>query len=126
PAGRAAAHVVHLRDRDDLYRGHFAVGGRHRHHEHHAGDGVGAHSRNRYPAGHRCTPGRYCASVPDGGGADLDCRRVDRHRVRLHVVAGDRDGGGLVHGGDHVIDCGGLRRLRFYWFVVWNLSGRTG
>ena len=35
---------VHFRDRDDLYRGHFAAGGRHRHHEHHAGHGVGADS----------------------------------------------------------------------------------
>src|ERR1019366_7268402 len=27
-AGRAPPHVVHLRDRDDLYRRHFASGGR--------------------------------------------------------------------------------------------------
>ena len=30
---------------------------------------------------------RHRASVPDGGGADLDRGRIDRHRVRRHAVA---------------------------------------
>ncbi len=31
--------------------------------------------------------GRHRAPVPDRGGADLDRRRADRHRVRLHAFA---------------------------------------
>ena len=46
-AGRAPPDIVHLRNRDDLYCRHFAAGRRHRHHEHHAGDGFGAHARNQ-------------------------------------------------------------------------------
>ena len=36
------------------YCRHFPVGGRHRHHEHYAGECYRAHPRNRHPAGARC------------------------------------------------------------------------
>ena len=58
PAGRAKPDAVHLQHRHDLHRRHLAAGGRHRHHEHHAGDGSGANPRNRHPARHRCTAER--------------------------------------------------------------------
>ncbi len=117
---------VHFRNRHDLYRRYFAPRRRHRHYEHHAGHGLGAHPGNRHSPRYRCTPGRYRASVPDGGGADLHRRRFDRHRVRLHAVARHRVRGRLVYRRDHVIHRGGVRRLGFYWVIVRNLSGRAG
>ena len=99
-AGTEEADAVHLQYRDDLHRRHFAAGGRHRHHEHHAGHGPGAHPRNRHPPRHRCTAGRYCPSIPHGSHHDFDRRRTDRHRVRICAVADYRVGRGLVHGGD--------------------------
>ena len=39
---------------------------------------------------------------------------------------GHRGGGGLVHGGDRVVDRRGVRRVGGHRIVVWNLSGRAG
>ena len=46
----AATHAENLHLRDGGDRGHFPAGGRHRHHEHRAGDGAGADAGDRHPA----------------------------------------------------------------------------
>jgi putative ABC transport system permease protein len=51
--------------------GHLAAGGRHRHHEHHAGVGLGAHPGDRHPQGHRRPARRHHDAVFDRGGGDL-------------------------------------------------------
>ena len=70
-AGAAAAHAddLHLRDGGD--RGDFAAGGRHRDHEHRAGDGAGADAGDRHPALGRRAAVRHRAAVPDRIGADF-------------------------------------------------------
>ena len=48
----------------DPDRRHVAPGGRHRHHEHHAGVGDRAHPRDRHPQGDRSAAARHRAAVP--------------------------------------------------------------
>jgi putative ABC transport system permease protein len=73
------------------------AGGRHRHHEHHAGQRDRAHPRDRPAPGHRRAGARGAAAVPDRGRGAGGAGRTDRHRAGDHCVhgAGGRDGGAL-------------------------------
>ena len=54
---------------------HFAGGGRHRDHEHHAGERDGAHARNRHPQSCRRAAWRCDDADPDRGGGAGERRR---------------------------------------------------
>ena len=57
-----------------------AAGGRHRHHEHHAGVGDRAHARDRVADGGRRARSRHPVAVPGGGGdAGVDRRAAGHH-----------------------------------------------
>ena len=64
-------------DRVDL-----AAGRRHRHHEHHAGDGDRADPRDRHPPGPGGEAARHHHAVPDRGGGADDDRRAAGGRAR--------------------------------------------
>ena len=67
----------------------LALGGRHRHHEHHAGDRDRADARDRHSPGPRSEAPRHHDAVPDRGG------RADRHR---RAASGSRSASSLVFG----------------------------
>ena len=66
------------------HRRHQPAGGRHRHHEHHAGHRHGAHQGDRHPPGHRRRAGLHRHPVPDRSGHAL------RHRRHLRYSGGHR------------------------------------
>jgi putative ABC transport system permease protein len=97
------------------------AGGRHRHHEHHAGVGHRAHARDRHPEGARRHAPRHPDAVPARGRAALAARWPDRHRARAARRHGHRrDDPGLPAGQRaHLGDAGrggllgaGRRRVR--------------
>ncbi|CAA9260373.1 MAG: ABC-type antimicrobial peptide transport system, permease component, partial [uncultured Acetobacteraceae bacterium] len=113
--GEDAVHAV------GLGGGGVAAGGRHRCHEHHAGERHGAHARDRAALGHRCAAARHLGAVPDrGGGAGAAGRRGRRgggHRPVARAGAGgglagaDPDGRGGAGGGRQRVDRAVLRLL---------------
>jgi MacB-like periplasmic core domain len=69
------------------HRRRVAARRRDRHHEHHAGLGDRAHSRNRIAHGNRGPRTRRPAAVSRRGGRAKPVRRNDRHRAGLRAVA---------------------------------------
>jgi hypothetical protein len=126
PAGTAPPHAVHLQRGDDLHRGHLPAGGRHRHHEHHAGHRAGAHARDRHPPRHRRQAERHHPAVPHRGGPDLDRGGLIGIAFGFGLLPGDRGRSGLVHGGHLHLDRGGFRRVGGDRPAVRHLSGRAG
>ena len=72
------------------HRRYLSAGGRHRHHEHHAGHRDRAHPGDRHPQGHRRRAQEHHHPVFDRGGGDLLHRRPHRHRHRLRGHSGGR------------------------------------
>ncbi len=64
-------------------RQHLAAGGRHRHHEHHAGVRHRAHPRDRHPQGTGCQGTGHPGAVRGGGCHHLGAGRFPRHRAGL-------------------------------------------
>ena len=78
------------------HRRHLAGGGRHRHHEYHAGVGDRAHAGDRLAHGGRRAPPRHSLPVPDRGGDALRGRRADRPADRRRRRARHVDLGQLA------------------------------
>ena len=76
----ADGDAKHLERAARRHRRHLAGGGRHRHHEYHAGVGDRAHPRDRVAHGGRRAPARHSLPVPDRGGDAVRGRRADRAR----------------------------------------------
>ncbi len=66
------------------------AGGRHRHHEHHAGHRHRAHPGDRHPQGHRRRAPQHHRPVPHRG---VHALRHRRHPGHLHRLPGDADRG---------------------------------
>ena len=94
-AGRTAAHAAHLWVRDGGAGVDLAAGGRHRHHEHHAGQRPRAHARDRHPPRHRRQADRHRPAVPGRDDHDRRLRRGHRAGRRRGPLAHDCSACGL-------------------------------
>ncbi len=116
-AHRAPVQCRHGRDCLD-----FPARGRHRHHEHHAGQHPGTHAGDRRAPRRRCAAVGHYPAVRGGGHPDLFCRRDLRHSVRLCDVAPDRVAGRVVDHRHAAFDPARVSGFDFSWIGVWNLS----
>ena len=106
---------------------HFPAGGRYRHYEHHAGDGDGAHERDRHSPKPRRPAQQHCGAVPHRVRYALRHGRTGRHRFRHHWQSGF--GKNPVPDDDfsrHMGDAGGFRAVGSAGCAVRQLPGGQG
>ena len=110
-ARRAAADQADFRHRDGGARLDLPAGGRHRHHEHHAGERDGAHARDRRAARDRRDQDRHHPSVRSRDDRHRGGGRRDRPGARRRDVAPDRGLRRVVDDRHHRLGAAGLLRL---------------